>query len=275
MVTKSNKIRDGLSLAALLREEFLRHWIGSAVVLTLVVFFVIPTSGQQNLFAKVRALIEEKNYSGAEKTLTQMKGPLSPADIALSSFVRGVLSFELQKYNEAQSHLEKALYYSQSHRVLCAVFLGLSLQAKREFKEAQREYDRLLKLRPPSQLAYETKFKISEMLIDQGKWSKALPELAYLERRWRSSETYPEILWRLVKVEMQSGRKWRACAWARRLYSKYPQHGLIDDWGIDLASSPFDGKSSDASQRREISRSEFVVCSGPESPTELDLNLKH
>lgn len=263
MLTKSNKIRDGLFLAALLREEFLRHWIGSAVVLTLVVFVVIPSSGQQNLFAKVRALVEEKNYSGAEKALTQMKGPLSPADIALSSFVRGVLSFELQKYNEAQSHLEKALTIPSPIEYYVRYFLGLSFQAKREFKEAQREYDRLLKLRPPSQLAYEAKFKISEMLIDQGKWSKALPELAYLERRWRSSEAYPEILWRLVKVEMQSGRKWRACAWARRLYSKYPQHGLIDDWGIDLPSSPFEGKklgclATQGDQQKRIRRLQWA-----------------
>ncbi|MBK8204295.1 MAG: hypothetical protein IPK68_18930 [Bdellovibrionales bacterium] len=92
MLTKSNKIRDGLSLAALLREEFLRHWIGSVVVLTLLVFVVIPSSGQQNLFAKVRTLVEEKNYSGAEKALTQMKGPLSPRGHCLEFFCsRGVV----------------------------------------------------------------------------------------------------------------------------------------------------------------------------------------
>lgn len=200
-----------------------------------------------DLLAPVRELVEAENYAAAEKWLKDKKGAKSESDQekGLQSFLRGYLNFELQKYDSAKTDLVKALEYPGPLEYYIRYFLGRVEQAKRRFSDAQNAYDRLLKLRPPSHLAYKAKFQLSEMSLDQANWPKAFRELAYLERRWRSDKSYPEVVWRLIKVELKRGRKWRACAWARKLYSRYPEHPLVDDWGIDLPSAPFEGKKLD------------------------------
>lgn len=108
-----------------------------------------------------------------------------------------------------------------------------------------------------------TKFHVSQMSIERKWWNTAYNELKYLERRWRRDENYPEVLWRLINVEMKRARKWRACRWARKLYSKYPAHPLVDDWGIDLPSAPFQGSKlgclgTTADQKERIRRLQWA-----------------
>ncbi|MCB0361562.1 MAG: transglycosylase SLT domain-containing protein [Bdellovibrionales bacterium] len=219
--------------------------------------------GSEDPFLAARNFVEQGEYLEADKALQALKEPLNSVDNSLRLFTRGVLAYEQEKYDESKEYLNKALSIPSPLEYYIRYYLGRTLQAQREFKLARREYLGLLKLRPPSQLTYETKFQLSEMSIAEADWRAAFPELVYLEKRWRSDENYPEILWRLIKVEFKRKRKWRACYWARRLYSKYPQHPLVDDWGIDLPSSPFEGKKigclvSPGDQQKRIRRLQWA-----------------
>src|SRR5690606_8006540 len=50
-------------------------------------------------------------------------------------------------------------------------------------------------------------------------------------------EFFGEVLYNLAQAEMKLGRRVQACTVARRLYSRFPQHELVQSWGVDLASA--------------------------------------
>src|SRR5690606_25646132 len=72
---------------------------------------------------------------------------------------------------------------------------------------------------------------------------KARQHLTYLERRWRGTPHYPEVVWRLMGVEFQANRRHIGCRWARKLYSRHPGHSIVADWGVDLEKNKYMGKS--------------------------------
>lgn len=224
-------------------EGNLRRWV---LGLTLSSWFLlVPASGQTSVFKGVREKFAAQDYNGALSILEAVKVPLSPIQVGQKSFAEGVAAFELEKYDVAQTKLLKALTFPGPLEYYVRYYLGRVLQAKKQYKEADAEYQRALKLRPPQHLGFMIKFQASEMAMDRKWWAAAYNELHFLERHWRRDENYPEVLWRLIDVESQRARKWRACHWARKLYAKYPSHPLIDDWGIDLPSAPYKGKKMD------------------------------
>ena len=220
-------------------------------------------SAQKAAFTGVREKVEAKDFVGAQTLLKGVKQALTPIQAGQKSFTEGVMAFELEKYDEAIKKLHKALSFPGPLEYYIRYYLGRVLQEKKQYKKAHKEYNRALQLRPPRHLTYMTKFHISRMSIDRKWWNTAYKELKYLERRWRRDKNYPEVLWRLVQVEMKRSRKWRACRWARKLYSKYPSHALVYDWGIDLPSAPFKGRklgclASTSDQKKRIRRLQWA-----------------
>src|SRR5262249_14689400 len=63
-----------------------------------------------------------------------------------------------------------------------------------------------------------------------------------LEKKWRHSYRYPEVLYRLMSAEFKLGHVPNACKRARKLYSKYPAHPLVIGWGSALKSVEVEGK---------------------------------
>ena len=73
-------------------------------------------------------------------------------------------------------------------------------------------------------------------------WKIAHGHFTYLERKLRSNEKYPAIIHNLLNIEIARQKKHLACRWATKLYSKYPSHALVKDWGVDLQKANVDSK---------------------------------
>ncbi|MCB0355806.1 MAG: transglycosylase SLT domain-containing protein, partial [Bdellovibrionales bacterium] len=115
--------------------------------------------------------------------------------------------------------------------------------AKNEWDKATPLLEKIQQKPPTRNLQNEAYLMLSEIYAKKRQSFKAYTLLSRLERRWRGEEDHALVLWRLIQVEMNLKRTWRACRWARKLYAKYPAHPIIYDWGIDLARNKINGKN--------------------------------
>ena len=192
----------------------------------------------------IQQLIQAKKWHEAAKALNELEDDsLSEEDQGLKYFSLGVVHGELQKWPEAELYYNISLQKNkrlEGHNFFELAKIYLS---RGELNQALTLLEKV-KDKPSSRnLQNEAYLMLSEIYMKKNKWYAAYKNLSRLERRWRNEEGHPEVLWRLIQVELKRKRKWRACRWARKLYSKYPSHPIIYDWGIDLARNKVKDKN--------------------------------
>ena len=79
------------------------------------------------------------------------------------------------------------------------------------------------------------------ILAESKQWKAAAIQFESLRKSYRNQEKYPEILFNLVRSDLQAGRRAQACAPARELYAKYPAYPELRDWKSNLAQNSIDG----------------------------------
>jgi soluble lytic murein transglycosylase len=116
-------------------------------------------------------------------------------------------------------------------------YFGDFLLKQNRSSEAQSHFQKVLELSPNLKLQTECQFRLAQMALDAGAFSKARSLLAPLEKKLRQEEMYPQVLVRLAKAE-----RGRGCKWMRKLYSRFPEFPEIGHWGLHLQSNLLDGK---------------------------------
>ncbi|MCB9025540.1 MAG: transglycosylase SLT domain-containing protein [Bdellovibrionaceae bacterium] len=195
-------------------------------------------------FMRSQGLIQNQQWHEASQSLQNLKDEnLSEEDQGLKYFALGVVSGELQKWSEAEFYFNISLEKNKKMEAHNAFELAKIFLSKNELDKAQTLLEKVKSIGTNRNLQNESLMMLSEIQMKKSQWNSAFQNLVRLERRWRGEEEHPIVIWRLIEVEIERNRKWRACRWARKLYSTYPSQPIIYDWGIDLARNKVKGKA--------------------------------
>jgi soluble lytic murein transglycosylase len=168
----------------------------------------------------------------------------SATDLAQKYFALGVWSIELKNFDDGRAYLQKSLDLKSPNKVYANFLIGHSFKEQGKHKEAAQYLNTTLQLNPPKNIAFQARLDFAEMSRSLGNLPAATQHLEQLERRARGDYRHPEIVWRLIGVEMQRDRRVQACRWARKMYSRYPGHPLASDWGVDLFQNKYEGEAT-------------------------------
>lgn len=215
-------------------------------------------------FESVRALVATGHSSAAIEELQSMAVKnLDKQSQALWHFGHGILAYESHQWQKAKESLEKALEFETDLAAYVYHYIGQAEKSLGNIQAAKKAFTTCLKLRPSLNIKYETRFALGEIAVLEKHWLTAYKHFRYLQKRWKNSDHYPTILWRLVAVDLERKKKWRACRWARNLYRNFPAHSVTYDWGIDLQNVEIKGVktgclASPNDQERRIRRLQWA-----------------
>lgn len=156
-------------------------------------------------------------------------------------FREGVTHFQAKQYDKAIESLTQVPELGGYLSLYKHWFLGQAYLESNKLKEAETEFTKLLSGKASTELQYQATFLLGETAIRQKKFSEATVRLSKLEKKWRRSYRYPEVLYRLMLADLKLNRKASLCHRARQLYSKHPANFLVSSWGSDLSSVELEG----------------------------------
>jgi soluble lytic murein transglycosylase len=178
----------------------------------------------------------------ATTALHAQKPAPTPEEQAREAFRTGVKQFQDKKFDEARTTLSQLPELGGYLALYKHWYLGQSLIELGKYKEAEPEVAKVIQSQASSEMKYQAQFLWGEIALRQQKYSETIARLSTLERKWRHSYRYPEVLYRLMAADLRLGKTANACKYARKLYAKYPAHALVIGWGSDLHANEVDGK---------------------------------
>ena len=207
----------------------------------------------------IRAGKIEDAYKKLQSHLEKMEGELAETAMPSYQYALGRMSYEMGELERARKHFEASNGKGSLFKNWSNYYLGSIARQNNENKSAKGKLLSLAGRRKPTRLRLDARRELAMASMQRGHWREARRHLYYLERRTRGGSEYPQIVWWLVRAELKSKRKWKACRYARRLYSRYPNNALVSEWGIDLQNADFEGKklgciATTTDQRRRIER---------------------
>ncbi len=185
----------------------------------------------------------------------------------------GYTFFSQKKYDEAQAVLSQVILQKSLTEDYARFWLARTYQEKRMFKEAQNEFEQVLRLKPNSQLRTEASFQVANVLLEQGQLKAAQNNLIKLEKKWRRSPRYPELLWALMRASQGSGAT--LCKRAKQLYIRFPTFAGISSWTSDFYNAQLAGKPIRCSLNFEERRSRVkaLMQSGDIAKAKIELEV--
>ena len=194
-------------------------------------------------FSKYVSLVEQKQFDSVIQKLQAVPDKeFDYSELQVKYFALGKWFSDLGQWPKARENLEVSLKYGRLNAAYVFYLIGHSYKEEQKYDKASEAFNRALDHNPSQFIIFQSRFELSEMAMLQKQNAKAFQHLKYLERRWRGTPKYTEVLWRLTQVELRSHRKHLACRWARKLYSKYPADPLTLNWGVELSQNQIDGQ---------------------------------
>lgn len=215
------------------------------IIVAGILFFLANfAQSEDSDFAKYVRLASEGSVEKAySQLLEQSDKKFSDDKLHVKYLALGNWASELKKWPEARTHLQQALKFGLVNASQIYYLIGHTFKEQGEYQNATESFNRALEFNPPQNISYQTRFEFSEMAMLVNKPERARNHLLYLEKRWRGTPNYPDIIWRLLGVELKENRRHLACRWARKLYSKYPGANPVSSWGIELEQNKYEGKT--------------------------------
>ncbi len=209
----------------------------------LLIFTLLPMFSVASLLESQSLLNNKKWYEASGKLLMLSDDKLSEKDQGLKYFALGIAASNMQKRKDSEHYFKLSLNRSSNLKNHINFELAKIYLVDGELDKAKANLEEIKKMRSPRNIQNQAHFMLSDIYMKKKYWNSAYKNLYRLERRWRGEEGHADVIWRLIQVEIKRKRKWRACRWARKLYSKYPAHPIVYDWGIDLSRNKVQGKS--------------------------------
>lgn len=169
---------------------------------------------------------------------------LNQKEQAQKYFALGTWDIDKKDYKGAREALSKSIELKTPQKVHANFLIASAYKSEGDFANASTYYTKALVDQPPMNVFFQARIDMADMAINQKQFAKAADNLNYVERRQRGDYRYPEIVWRLIGVEMARGRRWQACRWARKMYASFPGHPLASEWGIDLNLDKYNGEAT-------------------------------
>lgn len=215
----------------------------------LILFFSILAPLQASAaVSKLDAPVALYMKGDTDKARTKMSEledkDLSDKERAQKYFAIGTWSLDKKDYKGAREALTKSLELKTPQKVQANFLIGSSYKQEGDFANASRFYTKALEEQPPLNVFFQARIDMADMAIAQKQFAKAADNLNYVERRQRGDYRYPEIVWRLIGIEMARNRKLQGCRWARKMYASFPGHPLASEWGIDLHLNKYNGEAT-------------------------------
>lgn len=181
--------------------------------------------------------------------------PAPPAPTAdndsKAAFKKGVASFQQKQFDVAAAELEKVPELGGYLSLYKHWFLGQAYLELARYKEAETEFSKLISGQASTELQYQAQFFLGETAIRQKKYNEALTRLSKLEKKWRRSYRFPEVLYRMMIADLKLNHTASLCKRARQLYADHPANFLVVSWGSDLSAVEIEGKKLPCKARRE------------------------
>lgn len=202
-----------------------------------------PALAQESeIISAVELVSDGKAQKGYDKLLSSNDQKFALDRIHSKYFILGIWARDLKLYPASIEHFNKSLKMSSLNTAYIHYLLGTVYQAQGQLTEARKYFRQALNEKPPRNISFSIGYELSQMAIAQGQHSEARNYLMNLERNWRGTPNYPDVLWRLIAVELATQRRHLACRWARKLYAKYPGSMPVKDWGFDLANNLYSAR---------------------------------
>lgn len=188
----------------------------------------------------------------ADKVEKQPAPPPATADTdSKSAFKKGVAAFQQKQFDVAAEALTQVPELGGYLSLYKHWFLGQSYLELARYKDAEVEFTKLISGQASTELQYQAQFLLAEAALRQKKYSEATTRLAGLEKKWRRSYRFPEVLYRLMVADLKLNRMASLCKRARQLYADHPANFLVINWGSDLSQVEIEGKKLPCKARRE------------------------
>ena len=214
---------------------------------TLLVFAVLiqtsPANANTHQLESAKVAFEEGRFKEAHAHLNKISlQDVDPKRMALIEFFRGIIFFNQNAFKSAIQHLDKSLNLGTRLEDVAYYYRGLSYLKLNKSQEAFKSFGKVDKKETNTFLAQKTDYKIAEILFETKKYTEAKKAFKKLERKMRSSEFYPDILWALLKINNVKNRRLDSCYYARKLYKSHPNYEPIAHWGLRWEKNLVDGK---------------------------------
>ena len=228
----------------------------------MITFYLLPGWSNESVpLNHVKQWVLQGDLDKALEALSQSRyTDLSPQG---QNYALGRLSWELDLLPKSKKYFKEISLSKNIYKDWADFYLGSIARKESREKTAKGKFLKLAHRRQPIRLRQDARYELALTAIQDKKWREARRHLYYLERRLRGSAKYSEVLWKLIGVEKKSKRLWRACRWARKLYSRYPALPLLAEWNIDLKSNLYEGKKTGClptpeDQKRRIERLQWA-----------------
>ncbi len=180
--------------------------------------------------------------------------PDPPAPVAdndsKAAFKKGVAAFQQKQFDVAAEEFTKVPELGGYLSLYKHWFLGQAYLELARYKEAEAEFSKLLSGQASTELQYQAQFLLGETALRQKKYSETITRLSKLEKKWKRSYRFPEVLYRLMVADLKLNHTASVCRRARQLYADHPANFQVIHWGSDLSAVEIDGKKLPCKARR-------------------------
>ena len=199
---------------------------------------VITTAAISILFSAPSAFARR---APAKTQIAEAPAPIPNEAQAREAFKKGVDAFHQKQFDSAVKYLVQVPELGGYLSLYKHWFLGQAYLELGKYAESEPEFAKVIQGQASSELKYQAQFNLGEAALRQKKYAETILRLQPLERKWRSSHRYPEVLYRLMLADLRLNRIANACKRARKLYAKYPAHGSVMSWGSELHEVQIEG----------------------------------
>ena len=242
-------------------------------------FTQISESVDELPWKDTRSLILSQDYLKALGKLSEKeKNALKKEDQDLLLFAKSVLNLKTQNNKAAIFGFETYIVQKGRLRSYAHFYLGEYYFNNNNYKKAKLHLNKSDALKPPRNIKYKIKEYLGEIYLEKKSFKSAFKKFNYLERKHRGEIKHPDLVWKMLEVELGRKRKWKACKWLKKIYSKYPLEESASYWDMDLKNIKVFGQNPNclASIEDKKKRIRRLQWSGhaPRAREELDKLIK-
>ncbi len=174
----------------------------------------------------IQKSIESKNYNKAIKQLKKIK--TEDSLLGNKHFALGKIFLERKEKEKASWHFRQYFFYEQALSVYTYFYLGQINFQEKKIKKAKRFFLKSLAENPNRFLKRQINLYLAKIDMSENKYLSAYRRLKKLEKRWRKSSLYPDVVESLAITQYHRKKHYSTCHWIQKLYTKYIDFENID-----------------------------------------------
>ncbi|WP_413560515.1 transglycosylase SLT domain-containing protein [Bdellovibrio sp. HCB209] len=192
----------------------------------------------------------------------------------LDSFKKALDQFKAGKYEQAIPAFQTIAKNKTELEEYARYYLSQSYMKTAKLDEANTELAAIESLSPNVKMTIDVQNLMGQIALEKKNYKQAATMFTKLEKRTRNTESYPEIIYNLAVAEQGLGKRAQMCKWLVRLYEKHPGYSKVADWGVDLATSKFEGKETACATSTEDFRTRvrYLLFAGLDSRAQTEIN---